>query len=86
MKTGEQGMLYEKCLAELELPADKCLVIEDSASGFEAAKKAGIPVVVFYNDYTENEDFKGAALVKSSVKDIDINQLINGNYMAVEPD
>ena len=86
VKTGEQGMLYEKCLAELDLPAEKCLVIEDSATGFEAANKAGIPVVVFYNDYTENEDFKGAALVKSSVKDIDINQLINGNYMAVEPD
>jgi HAD superfamily hydrolase (TIGR01509 family) len=86
MKTGEEGMLYEKCLAELELPAEKCLVIEDSASGFEAASKAGIPVAVFYNDYTEHEDFTGAALVKSSVKDIDINQLINGNYMAEAPD
>ena len=86
IKTGVQGMLYEKCLDELELPPELCLVIEDSASGLQAAKKAGIPTVVFYNDYTKDEDFSGAALVRPSVKDIDVNQLIDGNYIVKEPD
>jgi len=80
VKTGEQGVLYERCLAELNLPAEKCLVIEDSGAGFEAAKKAGIPTVVFYNDYTEMEYFAGALLVESSVKNIDMEKLINGEY------
>ena len=80
VKTGDQGVLYEKCLAELDLPAEKCLVIEDSGAGFEAAKKANIPTVVFYNDYTENEDFAGALLVESSVTNIDMDKLINGKY------
>lgn len=85
VKIGDQGALYEKCLAVLELPAEQCLVIEDSGAGFAAAKKAGIPTVVFYNDYTENEDFAGAVLVKPSVKDIDVHQLISGNYLSVAP-
>jgi beta-phosphoglucomutase-like phosphatase (HAD superfamily) len=80
VKTGEYGVLYEKCLAELDLPAEKCLVIEDSGAGFEAAKKAGIPTVIFYNDYTEKEDFTGALLVDSSVQNIDMDKLINGEY------
>jgi HAD superfamily hydrolase (TIGR01509 family) len=83
IKTGEEGMLYEKCLAELALPANKCLVIEDSGAGFAAAKKAGIPTVIFYNDYTEDQDFTGAVLVKPSVKDINVSQLINGGYLAM---
>jgi len=80
VKTGEQGMLFEKCLAALELPAEQCLVIEDSGAGFAAAKKAGIPTVVFYNDYTENEDFTGAVVVEFSVQNIDMDKLINGEY------
>jgi HAD superfamily hydrolase (TIGR01509 family) len=83
MKTGVDGVLYAKCLAELGLSPEECLVIEDSSAGFEAATKAGIPVAVFYNDYTEEEDFTGAALVASSVKEIDINKLVNGYYLAV---
>ena len=80
MKTGEQGVLYERCLAELDLPAARCLVIEDSGAGFEAAKKANIPTVVFYNDYTEKEDFTGAVLAESSVNNIEIDKLIDGEY------
>jgi putative hydrolase of the HAD superfamily len=80
VKTGEYGVLYEKCLAELALQAAQCLVIEDSRAGFEAARKAGIPTVIFYNDYTENEDFTGAFLVESSVQNIDMDKLINGEY------
>ena len=80
VKTGDQGVLYERCLAELDLPAEQCLVIEDSNAGFTAAKKAGIPTAIFFNDYTEKEDFTGAVLVESSVQKINMDKLIDGEY------
>ncbi len=38
--------IYLKCLELLELSRDRCLVIEDSPYGIEAAVRAGIPVAV----------------------------------------
>jgi len=80
-KVGPDGMLYEKCLDLLGLQADECLVIEDSEGGAKAAIKAGIPTVVFYNEYTIEEDFTGAILVASSVTDIDTEELISGRLL-----
>lgn len=36
--------IYLKCLELLNLPKDKCLIVEDSTYGIEAALRAGIPV------------------------------------------
>ena len=36
--------IYLTCLAKLGLPAEKCLVVEDSPVGIEAAHRAGITV------------------------------------------
>lgn len=36
--------IYLKCLELLRLPKDKCLIVEDSTYGIEAALRAGIPV------------------------------------------
>ena len=83
IKTGHEGMLYEKCLVELGLDGHDCLAIEDSSAGLRAAAKAHIPTVVFYNEYTESEDFSKAVLVAPSVKSIDINKIINGDYSNV---
>ena len=77
-KTGPRSLLYEKALTLLGADAGRCLVIEDSAVGLQAARKAGIPTVVFYNDYTAHEDFTGAALVAPSVTAIDTRQLLDG--------
>ena len=85
IKTGHQGMLYEKCLTKLGLEGFECLAIEDSSAGLRAAAKAHIPTVVFYNDYTENEDFTKAVLVASSVKSVDIHKLLVGDFMAISP-
>lgn len=38
--------IYLRCLELLSLPREKCLVVEDSAYGIEAAVRAGIPVAV----------------------------------------
>ncbi|MEN8250692.1 MAG: HAD-IA family hydrolase [Bacteroidota bacterium] len=78
VKTGSEGVLYERCLSELNLQPEECIVIEDSSAGLAAARKAGIPTLVFYNDYTENEDFKGAVLVESSITNVDPDKILAG--------
>lgn len=37
---------YQKALQQLELPAEDCLVLEDSPTGLAAAQAAGLPCVV----------------------------------------
>ena len=76
IKTGEAGMLYEKCLAIMKLKPAECLVIEDSGSGAKAAMKANIPTVVTYNDYTKGDNFKGAQVVTDSIDNIDVDKLL----------
>jgi beta-phosphoglucomutase-like phosphatase (HAD superfamily) len=76
VKTGENGILYEKCLEQLKLKPEECLVIEDSQSGTKAALKANIPTVVTFNDYTKNENFEGALMVSDSLKNIDTDKLL----------
>ena len=76
-KTGENGVLYSKCLDNLGLAAENCLVIEDSEIGLKAALKAKIPTVITYNDYTKTEDFEGAELVLDSLEKFDFNNFFN---------
>jgi HAD superfamily hydrolase (TIGR01509 family) len=83
IKTGYEGILYEKCLHKLGLDGHDCVVIEDSRAGLKAAARAHIPTVVFYNEYTKNEDFSKAVLVAPSVTSIDIDKIIHGDYSNV---
>ncbi len=55
--------IYHHVLERLALPAGQCLAIEDSRAGLLAARAAGIPTVVTFNDYTRGEDFDGALRV-----------------------
>lgn len=79
-KTGEDGILYSRCLEQLGLPSDQCLVIEDSEVGLKAALKAGIPTIITYNDYTEGEDFTGATWVVSSLAELNFQHVMNGEF------
>ncbi|MFB6261494.1 MAG: HAD family hydrolase, partial [Thiohalorhabdaceae bacterium] len=54
-------------LADLALPAEACLALEDSRPGVEAAVAAGVPVVVTTSEYTANHDFPGALAVFDSL-------------------
>ena len=76
VKVGPEGILYEKCLALLEISAEQAMVVEDSQSGMEAAVKAGIPTSVFYNEYTYGSAFAGARLVAPSIHYFSLDQLI----------
>jgi HAD superfamily hydrolase (TIGR01509 family) len=61
--------IYLLALERLGMPADACLVIEDSRNGLLAAHRAGVTTVVTVNAYTEDEDFGEATLVVSSLGD-----------------
>ncbi len=74
-KTAPDSPLYKRCLEVLGTPVDQTLVIEDSEGGFHAAKRAGIPCAVIYNDYTFGKDFAGAQLVARSLAFFTLNQL-----------
>lgn len=74
-KTAPDSPLYRQCLLELGTSVEETLVIEDSEEGFAAAKRAGIPCAVMYNDYTFGKSFAGAQLVARSLAFFSLAQL-----------
>ena len=61
--------IYLLALDTLGLPAQKCMVIEDSRNGLLAARGAGLPTLVTTSTYTVDEDFTGAARVVPELGD-----------------
>jgi HAD superfamily hydrolase (TIGR01509 family) len=61
--------VYELALERLGAAPADALVVEDSRNGLEAATGAGLRCVVTVNGYTEDEDFREAVLVVSSLGD-----------------
>ncbi|MDH4120855.1 MAG: HAD-IA family hydrolase [Deltaproteobacteria bacterium] len=61
--------VYLKVLEELNLPAQACLALEDSANGLRSAAAAGIPVLITVSPYTEEDDFSGAMAVTDGLGD-----------------
>ncbi|MFC5996287.1 HAD-IA family hydrolase [Pseudonocardia hispaniensis] len=57
---------YRLALQELGLGADEALAVEDSAIGLRSATAAGLATVVVTNAYTADQDFSGAAAVRSA--------------------
>lgn len=64
--------IFDYCLAEMDLSATECLVIEDSENGVKASLAAGIPTIVTLNSYTEEDDFSGAISVLNHLGDADL--------------
>lgn len=61
--------LFLAMLERLGLPGSDCLVIEDAEKGMQAAKAAGIPVMVIRTEETRYFDFGDADLVLDSHAD-----------------
>lgn len=61
--------VYNMAVREMELDKDRCIIVEDSAIGFQAARAAGICCVVTKSSYTKNEDFSGADLIVDELGD-----------------
>ena len=53
--------IYELAKQSLGLPANECIVIEDSRNGLLAATGAGLPCLITTSTYTADEDFSEAA-------------------------
>jgi HAD superfamily hydrolase (TIGR01509 family) len=56
---------YLTALDRLVLPPENVLAVEDSAIGLRAARTAGLATLVVTNGYTVDQDFTGAAAVRS---------------------
>lgn len=74
-KTAPDSPLYRHCIAALRTAPAETVAIEDSQVGLRAARTAGLPCAVFYNDYTFGESFAGAALVARSFEGFRLDQL-----------
>ena len=61
--------IYRLALAELGLPPQSCLAIEDSVNGLRAASDSGIRTLITVNHYTRHENFEGAVLVLDQLGD-----------------
>lgn len=63
--------IYQWVLAQLSLPPEDCLAIEDSRNGVRAALGAGLPVLVTESSWTRRDDFAGAIAVLSDLGEPD---------------
>jgi len=59
--------IYLWALRELNLSPAQCVAIEDSRNGLKASMGAGIKTLITVNDYTLDDDFKGAVAVLSDL-------------------
>jgi len=72
--------IFDYCLEQLDLPANECLVFEDSANGLISAHAANIPTVITLNDYTKEDDFSAAVSVFDHLGEPDMaNQCLAGH-------
>lgn len=63
--------IYLLALEKTGLAPEACIVIEDSAIGVAAARRAGLAVVATTNSYTEREDLQEAAIIVSCLGEPD---------------
>jgi len=63
--------VYLRALDLLGLSPQNALAIDDSELGLRASTAAGLATVVVSNDYTADDDFTGAALVRRGFDGVD---------------
>jgi len=82
--------IFDYCLQEIGLPADECLVFEDSANGVRSSCGANIMTIVTQNNYTHNDDFSGAVTVLDHLGEPNLactvlsGEKIAGSYVTVD--
>ena len=68
--------IYNRCIAQLGVPASECLVLEDSLNGIKSGIAAGCNTCAIPSEYTQDEDFSIATFVCNSLKDEAIKEFI----------
>jgi len=55
--------IYDYALEQMNLKADECLAFEDSSNGIRSSLGAKLKTIITQNHYTEDHDFRDAAVV-----------------------
>ena len=63
--------IYLWALQQMHLAPERCIAFEDSSNGLRSSLGAGIKTIVTVNDYTAQDDFKGATAVLSDLGEPD---------------
>lgn len=63
--------VYLRALKQLRVSPETALAVEDSELGLRAATAAGLCTIVVSNDYTADQDFSGAAMVRAGFDGIE---------------
>lgn len=67
--------IFLKVAEVLNVDPGECLVIEDSASGVAAAKRAGMKSIGYQNINSGIQDLSGADLIVDKIEKINIHSL-----------
>jgi HAD superfamily hydrolase (TIGR01509 family) len=63
--------IYTYALEKMNLKASDCVAFEDSYNGVRSAVLADLKTVITLNDYTQDHDFAGAAIVLTDMGELD---------------
>jgi len=69
--------IYIITAKKLGVRPDECVAIEDSYTGVESAKNAGMRCVAVPNDYTKKQDFSKADIIVRSLSEFSVEQIHN---------
>lgn len=73
--TRDKAEMYRRALELLGVQAEDAVAIEDSASGVEAAKQAGLRCVAVPNEITRSTDLSAADVVIPSLGELSLDDL-----------
>lgn len=76
--------IYRVAAERLNVDPARCLVIEDSTIGLEAALGAGMQCLVTTTSSTSSQDFDGAIGVLESMDGIDYTDIVSGKIHGVD--
>lgn len=70
--------IYRVASERLAVDPAKCLVVEDSIVGMQAAQAAGMPCLITYHSGTKDAEFTGTVAVLSDLQGVTFGQLASG--------
>ncbi len=76
--------VYLQAIQRLHVPANACLVFEDSLNGLLSATAAGLATVITPTDYTRHQNFQNALRVLPNLAGVTLAQLRSWHQSAVE--
>eukprot|EP00245_Coleochaete_scutata_P003717 TRINITY_DN1556_c1_g1_i1.p1 TRINITY_DN1556_c1_g1~~TRINITY_DN1556_c1_g1_i1.p1 ORF type:complete len:109 (+),score=11.06 TRINITY_DN1556_c1_g1_i1:46-327(+) len=68
--------IYRVASQRLGVPPERCLVVEDSLIGLQAAVGANMRCIITYTSSTQSQAFSGASAVYPDLKNVSLQDLI----------